>query len=468
MTYDVAIIGGGISGLTTAYNLQRCGRSVIVLERQQTVGGNAISQRINGFLMEHGPTTLNTLVPQALELTKNLNIENQRLDLGCGVRKRYLRHGGTLHGMGINRAGFLLSPYLSVRGRFRLMTEILRPRKIRKTSDEDESIHAFVCRRFGVEFADKIMAPLVAGIFAGDSHKLSLKSAFPKLMKMEQEFGSVTRGVFHARQSSEPGKRLFSFRDGVGMLPKTLANAMVGCIKTATAVKSVSNHPQGYRIETHRSGDLTARAIVFAVQPHVAASLLEPLDEAAATAAGGIDAPPLSVVFLAYARQQVDHPLDSLGFLSVAGTGGIINGAQFPSTMFANRAPDGFVSISAYVGGSCNHDAACLNSNDLSHLVHRELSDLLGISGEPVLSRCRQWARSLPQYEIGHNDKVATIDALHQRLPGLYVTGNYLGGVSVASCIKQARATAQKVDRYLPDDVQIPTTKPCFQLISGA
>jgi protoporphyrinogen/coproporphyrinogen III oxidase len=452
MTYDIAIIGGGISGLTTAYDLQRCGRSVIVLERQQTVGGNAISQRINGFLMEHGPTTLNTLVPQALELTKNLNIENQRLDLSCGVRKRYLRHGGTLHGIGINRAGFLLSPYLSLRGRLRLMTEILRPRK---TSNEDESIHAFVCRRFGIEFADKIMAPLVAGIFAGDSHKLSLNSVFPKLMKMEQEFGSVTRGILHARQSSEPGKRLFSFRDGIGILPKTLANAMPGCIKTATAVKSVSNHPQGYRIETHRSGNLTSRAIVFAVQPHVAANLLEPLDEAAATAAAEIDAPPLSVVFLAYARRQVAHPLDSLGFLSVAGTGGIINGAQFPSTMFANRAPDGFISISAYVGGSCNHDAACLNSNDLSHLVHRELSDLLGISGEPVLSRCRQWARSLPQYEIGHSEKVSTIEALHRRLPGLYVTGNYLAGVSVASCIEQARATADKINRFLPDVMQV-------------
>ncbi len=452
MTYDVAIIGGGISGLTTAYDLQRSGRRVIVLERQQTVGGNAISQRINGFLMEHGPTTLNTAVPQALELTKNLDIENQRLDLGPGVRKRYLRHGGTLHGIGINRTGFLMSPYLSVRGRLRLMTEILRPRK---TSNEDESIHAFICRRFGIEFAEKIMAPLVAGIFAGDAHKLSLKSAFPKLMKMEQEFGSVTRGVFNAGQSGEPGKRLFSFRDGIATLPRMLANSMAGCIKTDTAVKSVSKHPQGYRIETHRSGDLTARTIVFAVQPHVAASLLEPLDEPAATAAAEIDAPPLSVIFLAYARQQVGHRLDSLGFLSVAGSGGIINGAQFPSTMFANRAPDGFVSISAYVGGSNNHDAACLNSNDLSYLVHRELSDLLEISGEPVFSRCRQWTRSLPQYEIGHSGKVSTIETLHQRQPGLYVTGNYLGGVSVGSCIEQARATASKINRSLPDVVHV-------------
>ncbi len=456
MTYDVVIIGGGISGLTAAYDLLRCGRRVIVLERQQTVGGNAISQRINGFLMEHGPTTLNAWVPQALDMARDLTIENQRLDLGDGVRKRYLRQGSTLHGIGIHRAGFLLSPYLSLGGRIRVMTEILRPCK---TSIEDESIHTFVCRRFGVEFANKVMAPLVAGIFAGNSQTLSLNATFPKLMKMEQQFGSVTRGIFHSRRGSEPGKRLFSFRDGIGILPQTLAGAISGSIKTDAAVKSVSNHPEGYRIETHRSGDLTARSVIFAVQPHVTASLLEPIDQAAATATAEIDAPPLSVVFLAYARQQVSHPLDSLGFLSVPGTGGIINGAQFSSTMFANRAPQGSVSISAYVGGNGNRDAASLNGQDLSHLVHRELSDLLGISGKPVLSRCRQWVRSLPQYEIGHADKVETIEALHQRRPGLYVTGNYLGGVSVASCIEQAHKTADRVHRFLPDVMAVASAK---------
>jgi len=456
MTYDVVIIGGGISGLTAAYDLLRCGRRVIVLERQQTVGGNAISERINGFLMEHGPTTLNTWVPQALELARDLTIENQRVDLSDGVRKRYLRQGGTLHGIGIHRAGFLLSPYLSVRGKIGVMTEILRPSK---TTDKDESIHSFVCRRFGVEFANKVMAPLVAGIFAGNSRHLSLNTAFPKLMKMEREFGSVTRGIFNSRRGSEPGKRLFSFRDGIGILPQTLARAISDNITTGVAVKTVSNHGEGYKIETHRSGDLTAKSVIFAVQPHVAASLLEPVDEASATAAAEIDAPPLSVVFLAYARQQVSHPLDSLGFLSVPGTGGIINGAQFSSTMFANRAPEGFVSISAYVGGSGNRNAACVNSNDLSHLVHHELSGLLGINGEPVLSRCRQWVRSLPQYEVGHADKVVTIEALHWRRPGLYVTGNYLGGVSIASCIEQAHKTAGKVNHFLPDVMPVASAK---------
>jgi len=362
-----------------------------------------------------------------------------------------------LHGIGIQRSGFLLSPYLSVRGRLSIMTEILRPRK---SGDEDESVHAFICRRFGVEFADKVMAPLVAGMFAGDSHTLSLQAVFPKLMKMEQEFGSVTRGILQARWGSEPAKRLFSFQNGIGTLPKTLARALDGRVKTGAAVKSVLRQPGGYRLDIHGQGSVGCKSVILAVQPHVTASLLEPLDQETATTIAGIDAPPLSVVFLAYARQQIDHPLDSLGFLSVPGEGGLVNGAQFFSTMFSNRAPDGFVSVSAYVGGSCNREAAGLNSHDLTGMVHEELSGLLGINGAPVISRCRHWARSLPQYEIGHREKVAMITTLPRRQPGLYVTGNYLGGVAVAKCIEQARLTAGNVHNYLSGMSQNPITGP--------
>ncbi len=446
MTYDVAIIGAGISGLTAAYDLQRSGRRVIVLERQQMVGGNAISERINGFLMEHGPTTLNSMVPEALELTKDLGLIDQRQYLGDGVHKRYLRHGRTLHGIGIHRAGFLLSPYISLRGRLSIMTELLRSRR---NADEDETIHAFASRRFGVEFADKVMAPLVAGMFAGNAHTLSLKAAFPRLRKMEQEYGSVTRAILQAKHGAEPGKRLFSYQNGIGSLPKALKQVLHGCIKTGAAVKSISQSPVGYKVETQGLGGLSAKSVIFAVQPHVAASLLEPLDMETATTVADIDAPPLAVVFQAYARSQVEHPLDSLGFLSVPGTGGIINGAQFSSTMFANRAPDGFVTISAYVGGSINRDAAGMSNHALCNQVHSELSGLLGIKGTPVLSRTRQWARSLPQYEVGHSDKVKTMQMLPQRQPGLYLTGNYLDGVSVASCIKQARTTAALTNQYL-------------------
>ncbi|HFC05153.1 MAG TPA: protoporphyrinogen oxidase, partial [Rhizobiales bacterium] len=292
MIYDVAVIGGGISGLTVAYDLLcrggKRGRKVIVLERQQQVGGNAISQNINGFLMEHGPTTLNALVPQARQLSDEIGLGEQQIDLGKGIVKRYLRQGNRLHGIGIKPTGFLLSSYLSLGGRAALLREVFQPGK---TTGRDETVHAFASRRFGREFADKVMDPLAAGMFAGDAKKLSMQASFPTLLEMEKKHGSIVRGVMSARRGSEPAKRLFSFRNGIGNLPMALGNLLGESVRTGVAVKSVRYCGGGYRIDTHGHGNLSANSLVLAVHPHVAAQLLSPLDEIAAEPAAGIDAP---------------------------------------------------------------------------------------------------------------------------------------------------------------------------------
>ncbi len=449
MTVDCAIIGGGISGLTAAYELHKSGHSVVVLERQRHAGGNAVSERFDGYLMEHGPSTLNAMVPQALELTAELGLAGEKINLGDGVKRRYLRDNKDLHGISVGPAGFLLSPYLSLPGRLAVLSEILkRPAK----SGLDETVHAFTTRRFGREFADKVMEPLAAGMFGGDSDKLSIDMVFPKLRAMEQKYGSVTGAIIRAKNNAEPGKRLFSLRQGVGFLPRVLQQKLPERVKTGVAVKSIARSSEGYQIATANSGTIGARSVVLAVQPHVAAGLLEPLDANAASAAGDIAAPPMSVVFLAYKRQQVSHPLDSLGFLSVKNGNGIITGAQFCSTMFDDRAPEGHISIAAYVGGTRNPDVALLEQAELSALVHREFADLLAIRGEPLFARCRQWVRSLPQYNIGHGAKVDLLQSLGQRQEGLHVAGNYLSGVSIANCIAQAKITATKVDNFLNDD----------------
>jgi len=450
MTFDVAIIGGGISGLTTAYDLHQRGFKVVLLERQQQIGGNAISEYINGFLMEHGPTTLNAMVPQALALSKQMGLSDQQVDLGKAITHRYLREGNDLHGIAINPAGFLLSPYLSPMGRISLLLEGFR--KCR-TGCEEESVYAFAARRFGKEFAARVMDPLVAGMFGGDAEQLSMSAAFPTLLEMEQTHGSITRGIIKAKRGSEPAKRLFSFRKGVATLPQSLAAVLGDVVRTGVTVRSLQRGSafgaNGYKITTHRHGTLSARAVVLAVQPHVASQLLEPLDAVGASAIAQIDAPPMSVSFFGYRREQVGHPLDSLGFLSLKDSGGIITGAQFLSTMFEGRAPDGHVAISAYVGGVRNREVAKMNSKDLLVQVHNELSSLLQIKGPPILARCRQWPRSLPQYTLGHADRMADIMAVSDRYQGLFLTGNYIGGVSIANCISQAYSTATNVDLCL-------------------
>ena len=219
MDRDVIVIGGGISGLATAHDLQNRGFDVQVLERQVRVGGNAISTRFNGFLMEHGPTTFNASVPEAVDQINGLGLLQSAHDLGPEVKKRYLRDAGKLTGISANPLGFFVSDYLTRRGRARIFLEGLIPRH----KGGEQSIHAFVTRRFGREFADKVMEPMAAGMFMGDSKLLSINGAFPRLAEMEQWLGSITRGILRAKRGSEPGRHLYSWKNGIGTIAQTLA-----------------------------------------------------------------------------------------------------------------------------------------------------------------------------------------------------------------------------------------------------
>ena len=442
MTSKVVVIGAGISGLATADALVHHGYDVTVLERQAQVGGNAISERFDGFLMEHGPSTLNAAFPAVLARVANLGLDAATVDLGQGVRKRYLRDRGQLHGISVNPLGFFLSGYLSLRARMSIAGEIFRCPKL---GTEEETIHAFVSRRFGAEFADKVIEPLAAGIFMGDAQELSISGAFPKLVEMEQRFGSIMRGVIAAKRGTEPGRRLFSWPGGIAELPRAYARRLSERIKTCITVLRISQTGFGFRIETSNKGSIQADVVVLAVQPHVAAALIENLDPEGAGALADIPAPPVAVVFLGYERNQVAHPLDGLGFLSTKGGDQITSGAQFASTMFPDRAPEGHVSIAAYVGGARNPEMAGLPHQDCVASVHSELSGLLGISGSPVVQRTRHWPRGLPHYTLGHSRRRGVLETISQREPGLYLTGNYLSGVSVAGCIEQANVTVEAI-----------------------
>ncbi len=442
MTCDVVVIGAGISGLTTAHELVRRGHDVTVLERQVAVGGNAISERFGGYLMEHGPSTMNAMVPEAQRFVDVLGLDAAQIGLGAEVRRRYLLDGGTLRGIRTNPFGFFLSNYLSLAGRLAMASEILKPPR---QEPGEETIHDFCSRRFGCEFAEKVMDPLAAGLFCGDARELSVAAVFPALVEFEKSHGSVTRAVIAAKRASQPGKRLYSWPTGMAALPVRLAAELGERIHTSTAVLRIKPGTAGYTIKTSR-GPVLSRAVVLAVQPHVAASLLDDVDPESAAALVDIAAPPLAVAFFGYRRKDVAHPLDGLGFLSTKSTGRIINGAQFCSTMFSGRAPKEHVSIAAYVGGARNPHAAQLPAPELLAGVEAELAGLLGITGRPAVTRLRRWPLGLPQYTVGHSERVDVIKTAHRRSAGLYLTGNYLDGVSVANCVKAACRVAENID----------------------
>ncbi len=452
MTHDVIVIGGGVSGLATAHDLMARSQDVQVLERQATAGGNAISERFDGFLMEHGPSTFNASVPEAIEQIDALGLLESAHDLGPNVRRRYLRNQGKLTGISTNPMGFILSNYLSPAARLSMMLEGFRSRK---KDNSEETIHAFAARRFGREFADKVIDPLAAGLFMGDAKQLSINGAFARLADMEQQHGSIIRGILKAKKGSEPGRHLYSWTDGIGRIPQVLAAKLGKRIHTGVTVLKLRKTANGFEVQT-TAGTRQTRAVVLATQPHVAAGLLADIDPDAATAAGDITAPPVNVVFLGYKREQVAHPLDGLGYLSTKDRSKIISGAQFCSTMYPGRAPDGYVSISAYAGGARNPELMKLSEVELIAQVHGELAELLGIKGDPVLHRTRRWMLGLPQYTLGHRARVTTLETTSKRNAGLFITGNYLQGVSVANCLTAAAQTALRVDAALTGSA-IPT-----------
>ncbi|MHA1128671.1 MAG: protoporphyrinogen oxidase [Alphaproteobacteria bacterium] len=358
MTHDVLVIGGGISGLTVAHNLMQRGRDVQVLERQVRVGGNAQTDRFDGFLMVHGPTTFNASVPAA----------------------------------------------------FNQITKL--------------------------------------GLFMGDAHQLSINGAFPKLAELEQKFGSITRGILQAKRGSEPGRHLYSWENGIGTIPQTHATNLGARVHLGVGVTKICKTLSGFGVQT-TEGTRNCHAVVLAVQPHVAAMLLENLDPISASAVGEIAAPPINVMFFGYRRDQVGHPLDGLGFLGTKDDSCIISGAQFASTMYAGRAPAGYVSISAYAGGARNPELTKVSDADLLAITHKELAKILEIKGDPVITRTRRWPLGLPQYTLGHRARREVIETVNERVSGLFLTGNYLRGVSVANCMDIATQIAATVDQCL-------------------
>ncbi len=448
MELDVAVVGGGVSGLATAYALHRRGHRVAVLERQVRPGGNAVSERLGGFLMEHGPSTVASSSLAARELSRALDLDRGRCELGPGVRQRYLVGEGRLRGIPVHPLGFLLSDYLSLKARLRLLAEALIPGG---GAGDEESVARFCARRFGPEFAERVIDPLVGGLYAGRAEELSISAVFPALVEFERAHGSVTLGLLRRqrRGNGMPGGRLFSWRSGIGALPRALAAALGPALRTGVAVRRLEPRPGGVRIDVGAAGAVHARAVVVATQPHVTAELLAPVDAPAAAAAAAIEAPPLAVAFLGYSKAQVEHPLDGLGFLAPQRERRRLSGAQFCSTMFPGRAPEGFVAVAGYIGGARAPELACLPAPELIEIAQGEFRDLIGARGAPQVARVRHWPRGLPQYRLGHQARVAPLVALGQAAPGVFVTGNYLEGPAVATCLELAGKTAAAVEGFL-------------------
>ena len=452
---EVIVIGAGISGLTAAYLLHAGGHDVMVFDQGDVTGGRMRSERIDGFLMEHGANSMVGPAPAVEKLITGLDLGGEKVLRSAAARSRYLVRAGRAHALPVTPCRFFMSGFFSLAGRLRLLMEPLVA-----VHRGDETVAAFTRRRLGQEMLDYVMDPLAAGLYAGDPQQLSVSAVFPQLKRLERCRGSIVLGAIGARLRRDdqsaihgPGKRtLFSFRQGLGTLPRSLAERLPGRIFPGHRVESVRRGAGGrFRVSVRRGAAaqwVMADSVVVALPAYAAAYVLHELDHCVAEALSEISHPPLAVVFLGYRAGTIVHPLDGLGVLMPAIEKRDVLGILFSSTLFPGRTPAEHVALTAFVGGARQPQLAMLESDELAALVHGEVRQLLGGRAAPVLARTRCWRRGLPQPGVDHAQRLGRIATLESEHAGLFLTGNYFSGVSSVACIAQAFATAQRVAQH--------------------
>jgi oxygen-dependent protoporphyrinogen oxidase len=456
----VVVAGAGIAGLSIAFELTRtCGDDVevLVLERAGRAGGNLRSERVNGYLCEWGPNGFLDNVPETLALVRQLGIEDRLLPADTRARKRFIYRRGRLHPVPTGPLGFALSGLLSVRGRLRILGEPLAPRP----SGGDETIHAFASRRIGPEAADVLIDSMVSGVFGGNARELSLRACFPKMWEMETTYGSLVKAMLARRRDrtpagapmGAPGGHLTSFAEGVEEIVHGLTHVLGARVQTGRAVRRVRPRrpgaAEGWLIDLDHGPGLEADAIVLAGSASMSATLVDGFDDDLARALRTIPTAPLAVVCLGYETNRLDRPLDGFGFLVPRGEGIGILGALWDSSIYQGRAPAGRSLIRVMIGGAHDPSVVTLDDDTLVERTREDLRTTMQLGIEPVFTRVFRHPAGIPQYTVGHLERLAAIDRRVAAHPGLVLAGNSYRGVSINACVADATGRAQLVREAL-------------------
>lgn len=481
----IAVIGGGITGLSAAHALARGSEhglseplEVVVLEASERLGGKVATERLDGFLVEAGADSFSTRRAGALELVEELGLGGELVAPGGsdgGGRVLVLRKGrlqelpAGLQLVVPTRLGEVFrSRLLSLPGKARVALDLLR-RPSGGTDEADEAVAPFLRRHFGAEYLDRIAAPLLAGIHATDPERLSLRAAFPSLAALERRHGSLVRG---ARRSAAGGPSRVGLARGMGSLVEALARRLDEAgveLATGRPVTRIEARPGSasaprrvFRIALADGATLEAHGAVLAVPPGGAASLLAPVAPEAAGCLREIPVTSTATLSLGFRRGDVRHPLDALGFLVPADEGRSVGACTFSSTKFPGRAPEGTVLLRAYVGtlpapdrggGPAPTRTGELPANDdaLVRTALAELRGVLGLAGEPILTRVHRFPAANPQYLVGHRSRVAALEAALEGardelgLPPLALAGAAYRGLGLPDCIADGRRAAERV-----------------------
>ncbi|MBW2645303.1 MAG: protoporphyrinogen oxidase [Deltaproteobacteria bacterium] len=464
---QIAIIGAGISGLATAFQIEKklkesgIDHKVHIFEREPKVGGKISAVFKNGFRCEAGPNGFLDSKPSTLQLCEELGLSDKLLRSTDAARKRFIYSQGKLHELPTSPPKFFFSGLLSLKGRIRIIGELWAPGPKQGT---DPTIAEFARRRLGEEAHAKLLDPMVAGVFAGDTERLSLESCFPRMAELERDYGSLIKAMIKiqkerkkdpaARKKKDkggpagPGGTLTSFRDGLSVLPQAIADRFKGRITCNSDLKKIEKTARGFRLSFPGAEDFECDCVVAAAPACDTASPLAHIDEGLTAVLNRFEFAPATVVGLGFDKNTIKHDINGFGFLIPKKEHRRILGSLWTSSIFPHRAPEGSVLLRTIVGGARSPELAILPEEEIIAMVRDELKAIMGITAEPTFVQAFKWEKAICQYTVGHKERLQEVDERVSRIPGLFLTGNSYRGVALNDCTLNATRIAEKVARF--------------------
>ena len=456
------MIGGGVAGLAAAHRALELSRErgvaldLTLLEARERLGGTIATEHVDGFLVESGPDSFISEKPWALALCRRLGIEDRLVRTDDRFRRTFVWHRGRLHPLPdgfqllapTRMAPFLSSTLFSWPGKLRMALDLVLPRG---TRGGDETLGAFVRRRLGREALERVAQPLVAGIYTADPDELSLSATMPRFLELERTQRSVILALWRASRrapmAGTSGARwsLFvTFARGMGELIDALAGHLpAGAVRLKQRVSTLARQDGVWRVGLGHGETLSADRVVVATESHAAARLLRYVDPQLGALLGEIGYSSAATISLGYRRQDVPHPLDGFGFVVPHTEGRALLAGTFSSVKYPGRAAEGFVLLRAFLGGALGADALADDDDAIVARARHDLADALGVTAEPVLTRVHRHPASMPQYRLGHLDRVEAIEAKLRSLPGLALAGGAYRGVGISDCVRSGEAAAE-------------------------
>ena len=443
-----AVIGGGITGLSAAFKLIADGIDASLFEASDRVGGVIRTVQESGYMAECGPNTLMETAPEIGQLVSDLGIEKNRLYSDPAAEEKFILRGGKPVPLPTSPPAFFATKLFSLQAKLRLFME---PFIRRGPEDQEENLAAFVKRRIGQEFLDYAINPFVAGVYAGDPAKLSVKHAFPKLLEIERRYGSLIKGqILGARERKKSGTvskqnaKKLSFDGGLQFVIDSLQEKLGASIRLNSPVDSITQKDGQWQLTANGKTE-TFDAVLFALPAFQIAKLgidlgLGELSE--------IRYPPVASVVLGFRREDVGHSLQGFGTLIPEVENFHILGSIFSSSLFPGRAPEGHVTISSYIGGTRSPELARLPEDEICDLTFQDLKKIYSITGEPTYRHCFVHERAIPQYEVGYGKFKDLMTRAEEKFNGLFLAGHSRDGISLSDSIVSSQRAAARIGEY--------------------